>query len=129
MRIGIDIRNIGKRRTGDEVVFLNLVRELVRLDSENEYFLFLEERSNEALRDIEKRLCIVGKKNFCLVTLPANNKFDWNLWYVPRYLRKNAIDIYHTQYIVPFFVPKRTKVVTHIHDVSFCAFPEIYRVS
>jgi glycosyltransferase involved in cell wall biosynthesis len=124
MRIGIDIRNIGKRRTGDEVVFLNLVRELVRLDSENEYFLFLEERSNEALRDIEKRLCIVGKKNFCLVTLPANNKFDWNLWYVPRYLRKNAIDIYHTQYIVPFFVPKRTKVVTHIHDVSFCAFPK-----
>lgn len=124
MNIAIDIRNIGRKRTGDEVVFLNLVRELARGDAENEYLLFLDRRTDGELRDIEKRLGIIEKKNFHFVSLPAKNKFDWNLWYVPRSLRAHAVDIYHTQYIVPFFVPKRTKLVTHIHDVSFRAYPK-----
>ncbi len=33
--IGIDIRNIGKKRTGDEVVFLELVKNFAILDKEN----------------------------------------------------------------------------------------------
>ena len=45
MKIGIDIRNIGKNRTGDEVVFLNLVRELLKVDGEDEYLLFLDGRT------------------------------------------------------------------------------------
>ena len=124
MNIGIDIRTLGKKRTGDEVVFLNVVRELAKLDAENEYRLFLDARTDKELRDIEKRLGIVGKRNFRFVSLPAKNKFDWNLWYVPRYLRAHALDIYHTQYIAPLLVPKRTKLVTHIHDVSFRAYPQ-----
>ena len=43
---------------------------------------------------------------------------------MPRYLRAHALDIYHTQYIAPLLVPKRTKLVTHIHDVSFRAYPQ-----
>ena len=34
MRIGIDIRNIGKNRTGDEVVFFNLVKNLAKMNLE-----------------------------------------------------------------------------------------------
>lgn len=123
MRIGIDIRNIGRKRTGDEVVFLNLVREFARFDRVNEYFLFIERRTELELADISERLGIVGRENFRIVPLPARNKFDWNAWYVPRALRANAIDIYHTHYILPLFAPKQTALVTHIHDVSFKAYP------
>ncbi len=124
MRIGIDIRNIGRKRTGDEAVFLNIVRELSCIDSENEYQLFLDRRSAEEQREISMRLGISGKKNFHLVLLDsARTKFDWNAWHIPRYLAAHEIDIYHTQYIAPLFVPRRTALVTHIHDVSFRAEP------
>lgn len=125
MRIGIDIRNIGRKRTGDEVVFLNLIRELAKFDADNEYYLFLDTRTEEEMRDITERLGVSWKKNFHFVALPARNKFDWNLWFVSRALREHLIDLYHTQYIIPFFVPRRTRVVTHIHDVSFVVFPKL----
>lgn len=125
MRIGIDMRNIGKKRTGDEVVFLNLVRELSELDAENEYLLFFDARTKEELEEMAQRLHISGKKNFRIISLPAKNKFDWNLWYLPRYLRTHPVDIYHTQYIIPFFIPKRICVVTHIHDISFKVYPRL----
>lgn len=125
MKIGIDIRNIGRQRTGDEVVFLNLVRELLKLDTKNEYLLFLDYRTGEELRELRMRLSAIdGRKGVRFISLPASNKFDWNAWWLPRYLRAHVVDVYHTQYIVPFFVPRRTKVITHIHDVSFRAYPE-----
>jgi glycosyltransferase involved in cell wall biosynthesis len=164
MRIGIDIRNIGKKRTGDEMVFFHLVKHLALLDgvrdvpgkssgglltspaptsyvggkatekgaseglsssiAENEYVLFLDDRSREEVERIAESLGVVGLKNFRFVTLGARNKFDWNLWVLPRYLRRHPVDVYHTQYILPFFVPSRIKIVTHVHDVSFCAYPE-----
>lgn len=124
MRIGIDIRNVGKNRTGDEVVFFNLVRELLKADTENEYLLFLDGRTNDEIRELEVRLGVTEGSRARLISLPTRNKFDWNGWRLPRYLRRHAVDVYHTQYIVPFFVPKRTKVVTHIHDVSFRAYPQ-----
>jgi glycosyltransferase involved in cell wall biosynthesis len=39
------------------------------------------------------------------------------------------VDVFHTQYILPWYIPGRTKVVTHIHDVSFRAFPEYIGLS
>jgi glycosyltransferase involved in cell wall biosynthesis len=40
------------------------------------------------------------------------------------YLRKNPIDIFHTQYIAPFWFPRNIKLVLTIHDISFNLFPE-----
>lgn len=125
MKIGIDIRNLGQKRTGDEIVFFNLTKNLASIDDTNEYVLFLDKRSQEEISNIEKSLGISGKKNFCIVSLPAKNKFDWNLWVLPMYLRKHPVDVYHTQYITPFFVPSSIKIITHIHDVSFRVYPEL----
>ena len=43
IRIAIDIRILGKKRTGDETVFFELTREVIRQDSQNEYFLLTNE--------------------------------------------------------------------------------------
>jgi glycosyltransferase involved in cell wall biosynthesis len=125
MRIGIDIRNIGKKRTGDETVFFNLVKNLAEIDNSNKYLLFTDIADITVLQYAVKKLNIENKNNFEIVSLRSANKFIWNLWTLPQYLKKNPVDVYHTQYVVPFFVSKKIKIVTHIHDVSFNAYPEL----
>ena len=129
MIIGIDIRLIGKKRTGDEVVFFNLVKNLALIDAQNEYFLFTDILDESILQEIRMSLGIENKNNFEIISLKAKNKFDWNFSVVAKYLKKNPVDIYHTQYILPFFVPKNIKLVTTIHDLSFLAYPEHIKFS
>lgn len=125
MKIAIDLRNIGKGRTGDEVVFFELVRHLAFFDRANEYHLLIDTRCAVTHAEIEEHLGIAQVKNFTLVPCGTGNKFIWNSWIVPQYCRRNHIDIYHTQYIIPIFMPKKTKIVTHIHDVSFIAHKDL----
>lgn len=127
MRIGIDIRNIGKKRTGDEVVFFNLVKSLALIDSRNEYYLLTDATDEMAIHDIEISLEIGRKENFRIIPLKTKNRFTWNFWTVPNYLRFHPVDVYHTQYITPLFVPRQIKIITVIHDISFVFFPQLIK--
>jgi len=129
MRIGIDIRLVGKKRTGDEVVIFNLVRELAQINSNHQFELFTDVTDEKVLRDISQRIGIGGKENFKIISLETPNRFAWNFWTLPMYLRKNPVDVYHTQYITPWFVSKKIKVVTIIHDISFNFFPKFIKFS
>ncbi len=125
-RIAIDIRLLGKKRTGDEVVFFHLTKEVLALDREqNHYLLVTDERDPQKLALIQGRLECIGKKNVQFVSLFGKNRFLWNLLSVPWFLMNHPVDIYHTQYILPLFVPKKTRVVLHIHDVSFRAYQNL----
>lgn len=121
----IDIRLIGKKRTGDETVFFHLTKELIGLDKENRYILVTDISDPQTLAVIRGRLGCVGQENVEIVSLFGKNRFIWNLLSLPIFLLRQKIDTYHTQYILPFFVPARTRVITHIHDVSFRAYPEL----
>lgn len=125
MKIAIDIRNIGKGRTGDEMVFFELVRNLAKIDHKNTYHLLIDERTDEELENITRKLETQAVENFHIVSLGSGNKFVWNAWSVPRYCRRENIHIYHTQYIIPFFMPAQTKIVTHVHDVSFRVYKDL----
>jgi len=129
MKIGIDIRLIGKKRTGDEAVFFNLVKNLAEIDSKNNYFLYTDRdpKEDKNLRtEIEK---LKLKENFKIIFIKKTNRFWWNLWALPHYLRKNPVDVFHTQYIAPFWLPKNVKLVLTIHDISFNFFPEYIKKS
>jgi glycosyltransferase involved in cell wall biosynthesis len=123
LKIAIDIRNIGRNRTGSEVVILELVKHLLRIDGKNQYKLLTDTKDEKVLNFVQENLELADKKNVEVVSLKAKNKFVWASWTVWRWAKKNAIDIYHTEYILPFFMPKSVKLVTHIHDVSF----QVYR--
>lgn len=118
------MRNIGKKRTGDEVVFFNLVKNLAVVDRGNKYFLFTDATDKALLGKIKKSLEIENRDNFEIISLPTRNRFVWNFWTLPKYLRKSSVDIYLTQYITPFFVPKNVKIATIIHDISFKVYPQ-----
>jgi glycosyltransferase involved in cell wall biosynthesis len=48
---------------------------------------------------------------------------------LPNYLRKNPIDVFHTQYIAPFWLPKKVRLALTIHDISFNFFPQFIKFS
>jgi len=124
--IAIDIRLIGRKRTGDEAVFRNLVRETLLADSDDRYLL-LTDRSDEATRSAIFMAVGTGDRlpdNAEIVVLPTANRYTWNLFSVPGFLFRRKVDIFHTQYILPAFVPRRTRVVAHVHDISFRVFPK-----
>lgn len=123
--IAIDLRNIGKGRTGDEVVFFELVRHLARTDTDTHYHLLFDRRDEESLQNIASQLDVLQKKNFTMHVCGNGNKFLWNAVTMPIFCRRHKIDVYHTQYIIPLFMPRHTKIVTHIHDVSFRVFPQL----
>ena len=129
MKIGIDIRNVGKQRTGDETVFFHLAKHLPQVDENNEYYYFTDTLEVETLLEIERQLSILDHPRVKVIPLPSRNKFIWNLWTLPRQLHKHQLDIYLTQYITPWFVPKKIKIVTIIHDISFNFFPQFMKWS
>lgn len=137
LKVGIDIRNIGKKRTGDEIVFFELVKNLERITRnakcerkyDYKFLLFTDIIDREILKNIEKDLSIEGREDFKIISLKSKNKFIWNVWTLPKYLRKHPVDVYHTQYITPFFMSRRIKIITHIHDVSFRAYKKFIKRS
>jgi glycosyltransferase involved in cell wall biosynthesis len=129
MKIGVDIRLIGKKQTGSEAVFFNLVKNLSEIDSTNSYKLFTDTADGTILDKIKDDLVISDRNNFEIISLKTANKFTWNFIALPKYLRKNPVDIYLTQYITPFFVPKKIKIITIIHDISFNFYPQFIKWS
>jgi glycosyltransferase involved in cell wall biosynthesis len=124
-RRAIDVRILGKKRTGDETVFFELTREVLRQDQEHEYLLLTNETDSDSLNDLRMRLGLgEGDTQRRIVTLPATNRFWWNLFTLPYFLWQNNVTLLHTQYILPFWVPAYTKVINHIHDVSFASLPQ-----
>ena len=84
--IVIDIRLIGKGRTGDEMVFRSLTQEIVALDRENQYLLLTDETDRGKLARLYHELGIVGKENVEIISLVGRNRFVWNLFAVPFFL-------------------------------------------
>ncbi len=125
LKIAIDIRNIGRNRTGSEVVVLQLVKHLLKIDSENQYKLLTDTNETQVLNYINEHLELSNKKNVEVIILKTKNKFTWAAWAVWRWAKKNSIDIYHTEYILPFFMPKSVKLITHVHDVSFKVYRDL----
>lgn len=124
--VGIDIRLIGTQRTGDEVVFFNLTRALLQEGKGQFYFhLFTHEKEETKLIALRAQLECLGRDDVKFVTVAfGRNRFLWNMLALPLQLFRQPVNIYHTQYIAPLFLPSRVKLVTHIHDVSFAAHPE-----
>jgi glycosyltransferase involved in cell wall biosynthesis len=122
MKIGIDIRAIGQQRTGDEYYTLNLVRSLLKIDNNNQYYLFTNTFRTDS---IEKKI-FSGMKNENAKIIPVmpKSKFFWTMFALPKVAKQLKLDILHVQYITPLWLSKKIKLITTVADVSFKAFPQ-----
>lgn len=125
MRIGIDIRAIGRQRTGDETYTRELVKHLLKIDRKNQYVLYTNTDDPLEIQSIKDKLEFdeANTQAEIVPILPAS-KTVWTFWVLPRYLREHPVDVLHVQYITPLVLPKQIALVTTIHDISFQIFPQ-----
>lgn len=123
--IGIDVRLVTEDRTGDSMVFRYLTKALIEHHPEYSYRLYTHVIDPLELNHLAEILGCKGRDNVTVVSLKhGGNRFAWNGWILPWELMRRPVDIYHTQYIAPLWLPRKIRLVTHIHDVSFAAHPE-----
>jgi glycosyltransferase involved in cell wall biosynthesis len=118
MKIGIDFHSAERDGTGNSTYIRNLVESLLKIDLENEYFLYVT--------DLNYRYYVKFKKvnNVHLRLINSKNPFVRIPLLGIRTLI-DKIDVLHVQYIAP---PIHSgKLVVTIHDISFLHFPECFR--
>ena len=122
MRIGINGRFLVAKRTGVQRTAYNLVKTLVSVDSENEYYLFTGRgefgRSEWDLPNV----WVVG--SFVESGKTLRNMF-WEQLYLPYLAKKYKVDLLHSPAnMSPLFYGGKSLV--HIHDVCFVVNPQWY---
>jgi glycosyltransferase involved in cell wall biosynthesis len=120
MNIGIDVRTIGKQRTGDEVYTRYLIQYIKTLsDTEDRYFFFSDRDNTD-----DPTFHDLPSHTRHIILKPAH-KFLWTMGALSKALFEFDIDLIHVHYITPFITPSKTKVVTTIHDVSWREYPDL----
>jgi glycosyltransferase involved in cell wall biosynthesis len=116
LKIGIDIHSVGSGKGGNETYYRELVDGLKQLNGSHDFFLYhvgpyknepLDPRGHFALR----RLRPASRFLRIPVTLP------WRM-------RREHLDVFHAQYIVPPF--PSCKTVVSIFDLAHERFPEFF---
>jgi glycosyltransferase involved in cell wall biosynthesis len=115
MKIAIDVHSLGSQAGGNETYFRQLVRDLIRDQSDNQYYLLYSHR--HALNDFQ------WDSRFSFDPIPAN-PIRRIVASLPQRLRQTQPDVFHCQYVKPPFVKART-VVT-IHDLAHEYHPEFF---
>lgn len=117
-RIGVDFHVFDGKFQGSRSHLLGIYAELVALLPQHQFYFFLEQ--TQALGD----LIPFQRDNITMVHMPHANALMRLGWQLPRLRRQYKLDIFHTQYVIPFW-PAKGNAVT-IHDILFEPFPEFF---
>jgi len=121
MRIAIDAR-MAKTRGGIGTYTRELISQLVEIDRENRYFIFINTPVKQNI--------VVNAANFSMIESSVTRrhyltKDIWHQLFLPFFLKNNHIDVYfNPRYILPYF--SGSKMVVTIHDMIAFLYPEIW---
>ena len=122
MRIGINGKFLVTKRTGVQRVAYNLISEVLRVDNENEYFIFTGHQFKPHAQWVSDRVHIVASSINDGVSF---RNLWWEQFLLPRLAKKYKIDVLHSPAnISPILYRGRT--VVHIHDLCFIVNPGWY---
>lgn len=111
LRIGIEAQRLFRpRKHGLEIVALETLRELQRVDRHNQYFIFVK-------KDTDSQ-CLRETENFHIVELPSWNYPVWEQIILPAAIRKYNLDILHCTANTAPAMNTLPTVIT-IHDIYF----------
>jgi glycosyltransferase involved in cell wall biosynthesis len=111
MRIGIEGQRLFRnKKHGMDMVALELIRNLQKIDRENEYFIFVKPDSD--------RTAIKETDNFSIVELKGGPYPVWEQIILPQAARRYKCDILHcTSNTAPLFSP--VPVIITLHDIIY----------
>ena len=110
MKIGIEAQRIfRKNKHGMDYVVLQEIRELQKIDTENEYFVFVKPGEDR---------CIESSKNIHIIELNCPSYPLWEQWALPRAAKKYGVEILHcTRNTAPIWC--NIPLVLTLHDIIF----------
>ncbi len=111
MKIGIEAQRLfRKRKHGMEIVTLEIIKQLQKIDKVNEYIVYV--------KDDEDSNCIEDTENFKIKVLPCYNHPFWEQVLLPKYAKKDKLDILHcTSNTAPIFYNQ--PVLLTLHDIIY----------
>ncbi len=118
MKIGIEAQRLFRRKKhGMDIVVLELIKNLQKIDKKNEYIIFVKP-------DVDK--CIEETKNFKINYLKSKNYFTWEQFALPRAAEKEKCDILHC---TSNTAPLKTKIpiIVTIHDIIYLESLSIFK--
>lgn len=119
MRIGIDASALVKEAAGIGLWIINVLDNLMKIDDENEYFLFTYD-------DI--KIPYELKENWQVVYYGGENKKQIRyLTHMPKLIRKYKIDVFvGTRHYLPPFNKTNVKYLAIVHDLIPLYMPELF---
>lgn len=124
MRIAIDATATSSQRAGQEGYTFNLIKGLVSVGNENNYFIFAKKEILDELN--------INKPNFRLIPCNIHSRpirLLWELFVLPFHIKRYRIGILHSpHYIIPLLNFGWKSVVT-IHDMTFFLYPGVHTFS
>lgn len=111
MRIGIEAQRIFRKNThGMDYVVLQEIRELQRMDTDNEYFVYVKPGED---------ICLESSANVHVVELRCPSYPLWEQYALPRAARRDRVDMLHcTSNTAPVWCGGIPLVLT-LHDIIF----------
>jgi glycosyltransferase involved in cell wall biosynthesis len=116
LNIGIDVHSIGSKSGGNETYYRELLRELPKLRSNYQFYLYYTHSS--AAGEIQT------SEDFCLRRLVPSQRWLRIPFTVPYRARVDELDLFHAQFILPPFL--KCKAVTTILDITYEHFPQLF---
>jgi glycosyltransferase involved in cell wall biosynthesis len=111
MRIGIEAQRLFRQhKHGMDIVSLELIRSLQKIDTKNEYFIFV--------KPDEDNTCLSETPNFHIIKISGGNYVFWEQIMLPIYAKKYGVELLHcTSNTAPMFLSM--PLVLTLHDVIF----------
>lgn len=111
MKIGIEAQRIQrKKKHGMDIVAVEIIRQLQKIDQENQYFIFVKAGEDKTL--------IQNTANFKVVELPGKTYADWEQVQLPEAAKKYGLDLLHcTSNTAPLL--GKTPLIVTVHDIIY----------
>lgn len=111
MKIGIEAQRIfRKKKHGMDMVVLELIRNLQKIDSENEYYIFVKPDEDNNI--------IPHSPNFHIIEIPGGPYPYWEQILLPKAAQKYGCQILHcTSNTAPLFT--KIPLILTLHDIIF----------
>ncbi len=110
MRIGIEAQRIFREnKHGMDFVVLEEIRELQKMDTDNEYFVFVKADSDR---------CLDESENIHIIELSCPSYPLWEQWALPKAAKKYGVEILHcTSNTAPIFC--NIPLILTLHDIIY----------